>query len=288
MYNETKAHPQQGQDDDVLSPLPSHTVYDQSDMFSDTTEFLKDASQSSFGGDDFFAAGGGGGIIFRTLQPRHQRDPSISHTTTTMMGDGSSDIEMCRICGCCSVPQRCCYRPCRKLTCVCLAETVARFAPCFVLCGFQERTARVILKRLNILLIMLSLYQVAAGIFLGIVLTSPTLVDRTLPRQKGAPSIDTRDDEASGAGAVLSIVWDLNGKVFLSSLIGFCLICATVFSWRVVRFVSLVGAVSRLDFSCSVDRRVKVILHDERFAYEIALRFRVIVSTLAAALLLGP
>jgi hypothetical protein len=254
-------------------------------MFSDTTEFLKDASQSTFDVDDLGGGGGAAGAILRSLQSRNQRRPSDSRVaaTTNMMGDGSPDIEMWRICGCWSVPQRCCSRPCRKLTCFCLAESVARFAPCFVLCGFKERTARVILKRLNVLLAMLCLYQVAAGIFLGIVLVSPTIVDRTLPAEQPVPGASDQD-EATGAGAVLSIVWDLNGKVILASLIGFCLLCATACSSKVVRFVSLVGAVSWLNFSCSIDRLMPASLTPRT----VALRLTAWVSTRTAALLLGP
>ena len=134
-----------------------------------------------------------------------------------------------------------------------LAEAVARFAPCFWCWGFQHRTARVVLRRLNVLLVLMALYQVGAGIFLGIVILSETLVDRTLPYQGPLPEYD--DDVASyndtapnsdyipHGNVLLSVTWNLNGKIFLASLVAAYLCAFVAVTWRVVRYVNLVVAV---------------------------------------------
>jgi hypothetical protein len=119
---------------------------------------------------------------------------------------------------------------------------VVKYAPCFCFWGFKIQTDRLVLGRLNVLLAFFALYQIGAAMFLAIVLLNPSLVDRTIPEQ----SMNVTDAESKSTNGINPAIWNMNGNIYLAGVAAFLIFTSAVLTWRVVRFVNLVGAIRYL------------------------------------------
>jgi hypothetical protein len=136
-------------------------------------------------------------------------------------------------------------RPCRCITMHQVAVFVVRYAPCFCCCGFKIRTDRLVLGRLNVLLAFFALYQMGAAIFLAIILLNPRLVDRTIPEQVLTPVTNT-SGAILGRSDVNSAIWNCNGYIYVAGVAAVLIFTSAILTWRVVRYVNLVGAIRYL------------------------------------------
>ena len=129
-----------------------------------------------------------------------------------------------------------------------IALLLVTFAPCFVLCGFKQRTYRAVLGRLNILLALCTIFPICAACFLVVVMFDPKIVDRNISVQQ-SPNGYSYD-----AAMDLSVnIWAITGTQIMLGIMAFVILVATVLTCRVVRDVNLVGAI-RYMVSC-VSRR---------------------------------
>jgi len=106
--------------------------------------------------------------------------------------------------------------------------------------GFKQRTDRLVLGRLNVLLALFSLYQVGSAVFLLVVLVAENLVDRTIPPQIGNPVIIPDNNHRL---TISSSFWNLNSTMGVTGLIGSLIFISNFLTWRVVRYVNLVGSI---------------------------------------------
>ena len=128
-----------------------------------------------------------------------------------------------------------------------IAIAVVQYAPCFVCCRVRTPTHRAILGRLNILLAVWALFPIGMAVFLANVLYNPHTKNfsRSLPIQYW-PSTDTAPDQTSGMGIGSANLWNINGPLLLLGWIAAIVLVATIFTWRVVRDVNLMGAIRYL------------------------------------------
>lgn len=77
--------------------------------------------------------------------------------------------------------------PCSLPTVNQIAVCVVKFAPCFCCLGFKQHTDRLVLGRLNVILVFMSAYQLASSIFLLVVLVSERIAARQIEFQIGIP-----------------------------------------------------------------------------------------------------
>lgn len=98
------------------------------------------------------------------------------------------------------------------------ATTIVNYAPCFCCIPIKQRTDRVILKRLNVLMVLFCLVQLGIATFLSVVLYAPHLLDRNVdPNQLPMPTL------SGGKQAVLESfmtnLWTSNGSILLLGLL---------------------------------------------------------------------
>jgi hypothetical protein len=101
-----------------------------------------------------------------------------------------------------------------------------------------------VLGRLNALLAFFALYQIGAAIFLAIILLNPHLVDRNIPEQQ-LSSTNTSSYDLNAAD-INPAIWNMNGYIFIAGVAAVLIFISTVLTWRVVRYVNLVGAIRYL------------------------------------------
>jgi hypothetical protein len=133
---------------------------------------------------------------------------------------------------------RCCSRGQASINTI--AVFVVLYAPCFCCIGFKNNAAtdKAILGRLNILMSLFTFYQIGLCCFLMAVLYSPTLLDRGID-----PGLGTSYKGYTWQADLSSNLWTMNGIIFFTSFFSLILLLSTIMTWRVVRYVDLVGAI---------------------------------------------
>ncbi|GKY94251.1 hypothetical protein MPSEU_000390900 [Mayamaea pseudoterrestris] len=116
---------------------------------------------------------------------------------------------------------------------------------CFCGCccgpGLRQLTDRSILGRLNVLIALLSVFPLCATAFLAMALYGPLVnLDRQI-----SPQLDTPLNNGP-AFSISETLWNMNGRMLLTGFFSFVSGCASVFTWRVVRDVDLLGAIRYL------------------------------------------
>lgn len=128
-----------------------------------------------------------------------------------------------------------------------LSVMVVKYAPCFLVIGLKQVTDRKVLGRLNILLVFFSAFQMAVGVFLAVILWDKYIVDRTLPPEQEDFVNDVDEyEEESATGTMLGGLWNLNFAILIASVVGAFIFISALLTWRVIRYVNLVGAIRYL------------------------------------------
>ena len=105
----------------------------------------------------------------------------------------------------------------------------------------RRPTDRAILARLNILVGVLALFQIAAALGFLILIAAPNLADRTIPTQTESESQAQQTRSRSS-----SSIWNVTLNLYLIGVEAFVLVVAAALTVRVVRNVNLVGAIRYL------------------------------------------
>jgi len=121
-----------------------------------------------------------------------------------------------------------------------VSTMVVTRAPCFICWGFRQPTDRSILARLNILVVVFTLFQIASTIFMA-------AVSWNRPDEHAIANLSDEEETAkSTRGPVLFNVWTTNVYIYFTGMIAFLNFASAVLTVRVIRNVNLVGAIRYL------------------------------------------
>lgn len=122
-----------------------------------------------------------------------------------------------------------------------VAIGVANQAPCFCCMRLQHSTYRAVLARLIILCAGFAILQIVSGIWLYVILKSPSIVDREIVKKTASETMENQTGIP-----VLTNVWNLNGSVLLVSVLACVILLAIACTVRVIQNVNLAGAIRLL------------------------------------------